>query len=213
MRTTSTLFIVFAVLVGVQLFVLTSQLLLLTRINVAPLPSSAPPMTNAQVVELERRAAQVDVRLKEIQASLKDRPIVREADDGFPANNTSAPIEYKKWIAVIVAPKATAAVEFTDEIEKGVNYRYRCLNQGQEVAQVGEGKVFENYRTVPGEEPGSRMLINDGGQLFIQAGAIKVEWSYEEQGKGYIYYDPLAGRVYLARPSDYATLDLSRFGR
>lgn len=83
----------------------------------------------------------------------------------------------QKWIAVIVAPNATAAVEFKDETEKCVAYRFRCFVQGQEGEQVGTGVVFERYRMAPDEKLGKTLLIDDSGRLFVQAGPIKVEWS------------------------------------
>jgi hypothetical protein len=210
MRTASTLLVIFAFL-GVQLLILWQmQMTLAVRPIASPVMST---MSEVQVAEIERRAAQVEARLREIQESLKDRPIVRRVETELPAGRAWALADYKKWVVVIVGPKATAVVEFTDEIENGVGYRFRCLEQGQRAEQVGEGKVFEKYRTLPGEKPGNTLLIDDGGQLFVQAGAIRVEWSYAGPGQGCIYYDPLSTRVYLVQPGKYATLDLSRFGR
>src|SRR5438045_3768355 len=59
----------------------------------------------------------------------------------------SAPVLYKDLMLIIATKEGIAAVVFGDEVEKGVNYRFRFLPADSDKEQAGEGKVFEKWES------------------------------------------------------------------
>src|SRR5262245_30830313 len=112
----------------------------------------------------------------------QDEPEYLPSVDGV-----SAPITYKGLMLVLIHEKGVAAVVFGDETKDGVQYKYRYLPKGGK-EESGKGEVFERYIHLPGEKPNETRLIDDGGQLYLEAGPSRVEWSYVAKGKGQIYY-------------------------
>jgi hypothetical protein len=185
---------------------------LMFRAAARPFPPD-PQKDEDKVAELERRLAQVDLRVQELQRLVSDKPVLRrvrhEEDDGPRAG--AALVVYKKWVVVLATDAAVAVVRFTEAPEEGARYQFRCLKKGQTAEEKGEGKVFEKYKRFPGEKPGETVLVDDGGQLLVEAGAVKVEWSYAGDGQGYVYYAPGKVRIYLASPAEFGTLSLRQF--
>jgi tetratricopeptide (TPR) repeat protein len=122
----------------------------------------------------------------------------------------SAPIVYENLLLVLSNEHGVAAITFTSEIEDGVRYRYRYLpKDGKE--ECGEGEVFEKYRRLPGNKPGEVRVLDGGGKLSLQAGPLKVTWSFAQKGKGYIYYFPECVHVQIASARDFEKIELTRF--
>jgi hypothetical protein len=140
----------------------------------------------------------------------------REKPASAPAEKQSAPVVYEDLMLILSTRDGVAAVVFGKDLEEGVTYRYRYLPKGTEKEQSGDGKVFEKYERVPTAGPHGQVvtgLDDKGSQLFITAGAIKLEWSYAAKGRGWIYYQPEEVRVQIANAREFAKCDLKRFAK
>ena len=136
-----------------------------------------------------------------------DKPVPAPGAKG----TISAPVAYEDLMLVLSTKDGIAAVAFGKEVEKGVTYRYRFVPQGKEKEESGEGKVFEKYKLVPTKDPDKMEVVDEGSQLFLKAGPIKVEWSYSMAGRGWIYYTPEVVRVQIANAKEFEKVDLKRF--
>ncbi len=136
-----------------------------------------------------------------------DKPAVGES--------VSMSVNYKKSMLVVSTKDGVAAIGFDKPIANGVTYRYRFLPKGQNKEQIGEGKVFEKYKTVKYKKVWSFLIIsdveNDGGILSIKVGPISLTWSHHDRGSGWIYYDSKRTRIQITDAKDFAKVDLKRF--
>jgi hypothetical protein len=126
----------------------------------------------------------------------------------------SAPVVYEGLMLVVTTKDGVAAFAFGKEVPRGVGYRWRFLPAGGGKEQSGEGKVFEKYSRGPVVAPGGRVVQgvqDEGGQLFLAAGPVKVEWSYSAAGRGWVYYLPEQARVQIAGSRGFEKADLRRF--
>src|SRR6516225_5006386 len=110
-------------------------------------------------------------------------------DSGMKDRMTAC-IHYKELMLIVSDSKGVGAVMFTKEIKDGVEYRYRYQSKDGKIKQEGTGKVFEKFKRLPRNEANKVFVINDGGQLYIEAGPLVVEWSYSSKGMGCLYYRP-----------------------
>lgn len=146
---------------------------------------------------------------------------------GFPSErycmaDVSAIVVYDAQMLIVTSKNGVAAIHFGQESKgidpllnngNGVQYRFRFLGKGQEKEQTGEGKVFEKYIMKPTRLHGQliNLHIDQGAQLFLEAGPILLEWSAMGVGRGAVYYQPEDMRVQIAHPGLFSELDLKRF--
>jgi hypothetical protein len=126
----------------------------------------------------------------------------------------SAPVVYEGLMLVVTTKDGVAAFAFGKEVPRGVGYRWRFLPAGGGKEQSGEGKVFETYSRAAVAAPGGRVVQgvqDEGGQLFLTAGPIRLEWSYSAAGRGWVYYLPEQARVQIAGSRGFGKADLRRF--
>jgi len=135
------------------------------------------------------------------------------AESARTEGDISAPASYKDLMLVLTTAEGAAAVIFTVERERGVSYRFRYQSKDGTKHATGAGQVFERYKEG----------VYDGGELFINAGPIKIGWSHHDPGKGWVYYNPDKVRVHLAHADNFEggkpgfgghvaeKLDLTRF--
>ncbi|HJZ57021.1 MAG TPA: RNA polymerase sigma factor [Gemmataceae bacterium] len=128
----------------------------------------------------------------------------------------AAPVAYKDLMLVLVNKDGAAAVIFHDPEKRSVSYKFRYESADGKTTLSGGGKVFERY-TDDGKY--------DGGDLHIEAGPIKIEWSVGDLNRGWIYYHPEKLSVQIAhardfddrvetigdQKTDYPRLDLKRY--
>ena len=130
----------------------------------------------------------------------------------------SAPITYAGFALVLVDGSGAAAVTFLDESHEssatggrdGVKYRYRYLAKGQTEPTTGEGEAFSIMR-----RSDSAFGVEDvaASHTYVDAGPLRVGWSYRGRGSAFVYWKPEALTVTIASAIDFETLDLRRFRR
>ena len=94
---------------------------------------------------------------------------------------------------VVKSPQGVGAFAFFQESHaddtavRAYSWYFRKTGSGPFEKSVGTshgiGKVFERYKVIRKNEDGSNLVENDGGQLYVRCGPIRIEWS---QGD-YIY--------------------------
>lgn len=100
---------------------------------------------------------------------------------------------------------AIIALEFTgrDDI---VTYRWRYRPAVGGLESAGNGILQEVYAQTP--TPNGFHLVDMGSQLFINIADMSVEWSYNNEDAGWIYYNPQLLDA-QAINGDFDTFDLS----
>lgn len=125
-------------------------------------------------------------------------------------DRVSAPVVYKDLMLILSTEEGVAAIDFEEPIEQGVRYRFRYFPVGDAAETTGTGRVFEKYKRFP-NEAGGIQVVDDSGQLWIEAGEIRVEWSFSGSERGWIYYAPEKTRVQIANSDKFADVQLRRF--
>lgn len=134
-------------------------------------------------------------RIFVVSAETKRQPTPSVSHDN--TGMISAPIVYKDLMLIAVTTDGVAAIAFGEEIEHGAKYRYRCLRKGWANEVIGEGSVFEKY--TDGQY--------DGGNLWIEAGAVRIGWSTRDAGHGWVYYEPEKMRLQIANAKRFETYE------
>lgn len=129
-----------------------------------------------------------------------------------------APIAYDGFGLVLVDGSGVAIVTFHDESHEtsktggrdSVKYRYRYLAKGQAEPTAGEGEAFSILRNT---DTALRVEDYAASHSYVDAGPLRVGWSYRSRGTAFVYWKPEALTVTLASAIDFETLDLRRFVR
>lgn len=147
------------------------------------------------------------------QASINTAPSL---DPPALSPQESVRVHYPRDLAVISNGKEVLVVEFLEVDNQGqgniqeVTYRSRyAAKPGQD--SWGEGKVFEHYQSTWDEERQGNLLTDLGGELFIKAGNLAVEWSWAGNRDGWLYFDPDVYTVTVKPKEQFATLNLSQY--
>jgi hypothetical protein len=135
---------------------------------------------------------------------------VKDVND---SGRVAAPVVYKDLMLVLASDEGVAAVVFTDELKEGRAYKFRYESNDGKTKDSGDGKVFEKYKRFPGKKPKETVVVDDGGELYLKAGPIKVEWSYSDDERGWIYYIPEKVRVQIATADEFDKVVLKRFAK
>jgi hypothetical protein len=128
-----------------------------------------------------RRAARLAVR------QLPDEP-----DDARPVpelGSASASWVYRESLLILVSKQGVAAVASTESTDDGIVYSFRFESGDGSTKETGSGKAFERVKETTLKD-GTTEVVNDGGKLFIQAGALRVGWSLGSRSEGWVYYTP-----------------------
>jgi beta-lactamase regulating signal transducer with metallopeptidase domain/flagellar basal body-associated protein FliL/biopolymer transport protein ExbD len=138
------------------------------------------------------------------------------ADAPGPTSAVTSRVNYDAMVLVVSHPDGVAAFEFNDPFSEGnpqiqsrdgVRYRsYYRYDNGIDEA-VGFGEVYEVFKELQYQQ----------GQLQLEAGPVRVEWSQGDADGGWIYYDPrqvhcwLVSREYFEQflPAGSRTTDRS----
>lgn len=125
----------------------------------------------------------------------------------------SAPVSYDDTMLIVSDDSGTAAIVFTNEVKKGVKYKFKYISKDGKIKKVGNGLLIDKVLYIPTNEKDVFEIDQNGSEFFIRAQTIKLEWSYYMQGKGWIYYYPEQYRVEIANSKQFDSLDLKRFNR
>ena len=87
-------------------------------------------------------------------------------------------------LLVIDDDKGVAVVEIIHEKGCKATYKWRYALEPRGSEYTGTGQLFEQYAESP-EKKG--MVVNVRGELFINAGPYKIEWSCSSSGAGWVY--------------------------
>jgi hypothetical protein len=125
----------------------------------------------------------------------------------------SAPVVYDGAVLVVATDAGVAVFAFTDRVHLGTGYmfRFRPADGGKE--QTGSGKVFERYKAVQRGGPNDVDYVYDGGELWLTAGPVKMQWSRGGPKSGWVYFDPEKMKVQAVEGERLEALDLKRFAR
>jgi hypothetical protein len=130
-----------------------------------------------------------------------------------PRGQTSAPVVYDGAVLVAATDAGVAAFAFTERVHLGTGYtfRFRPADGGKE--QTGTAKVFERYKAIQRGGPNDVDYVYDGGELWLTAGPVKLEWSRGGPKSGWVYFDPEKMKVQAVEGERLGALDLKRFAR
>jgi hypothetical protein len=130
-----------------------------------------------------------------------------------PRGQMSAPVMYDGAVLVVATEAGVAAFAFTDRVHLGTGYTYRFRPASGGKEEAGTGKVFERYKAVQRGGPNNVEYVYDGGELWLSAGPVKVDWSYGGTKSGWLYFDPEKVKVQAVEGAGLEALDLKRFAR
>jgi hypothetical protein len=125
----------------------------------------------------------------------------------------SAPVVYDGAVLVVATHAGVAAFAFTDRVHLGTGYTFRFRPAGGGKEEAGAGRVFERYKAVRRGGPNDVEYVYDGGELWLTAGPVKVEWSRGGPKGGWVYFDPEKARVQAVEAAGLEALDLNRCAR
>ena len=128
-----------------------------------------------------------------------------------PRPQVSAYVSYKNNLAVVRTSDSVSIVKFTASGSRGdpVTYEYRQIVRGNGDELAGNGTVLERYITVPTGKNEVTHIANLG-QLYVDLGVLSLEWSFQSDTSGYLYYDPTVVTVEVRRATDLEGFDLSK---
>lgn len=141
------------------------------------------------------------LKLVAVMAAVLSSAVAIGADTAKRAGDISAPVVYKDLMLVMTNGEGTAAVIFTDHSERGIKYKFRYESKDGK-SKSGEGAVFEKYEN-------GRYA---GGDLFVEAGPIRLGWSNSTPERGWIYYNPEKLKVQIAHAKFFEDRIEVRFG-
>lgn len=124
--------------------------------------------------------------------------------------HVSAPLVYKDLMLILTSDEGVAAIVFTDRLPEGRAYRFRFESRDAKERSSGVGRVFEKYKHTRVKASEST-VVDDGGQRYLKAGPISVEWSYSSKDRGWLYYNPEKIRAQIGNASDFESANLQRF--
>jgi hypothetical protein len=131
-----------------------------------------------------------------------------------PRGRMSAAVAYDGAVLVVATDAGVAAFAFTERIHLGTGYTFRFRPAGGGKEQTGTGKVFERYKAVQrGGGPNDVTYVYDGGELWLTAGPVKLEWSRGGPTSGWVYFDPEKMKVQAVERARPESLDLKPFAR
>jgi len=133
--------------------------------------------------------------------------------EGQPPGQTSAPVVYDGAVLVVATDAGVAAFAFTERVHLGTGYTFRFRPAGGGKEETGTGKVFERYKAVQRGGPNAVEYVYDGGELWLTAGPVKVEWSRGGPKSGWVYFDPEKAKVQAVEGARLEALDLKPFAR
>jgi hypothetical protein len=128
-------------------------------------------------------------------------------------DRVSAPVVYADLMLVLASDQGVAAFVFTDKLKEGRAYKFRYESKDGKTKESGSGKVFEKYKRIPPDKPNEFDVVDEGSELYLKAGPLKLEWSYSSDERGWVYYNPDKVRVQIAKADDFDKISLGRFAR
>jgi hypothetical protein len=181
-------------------------------LELAPeLPESA----SAYTTYMKEAATLPDETKQRAVRELTDRLYARASKASVRGTGDGTAINYNGFALVVTSKDAVAIVDFFDPFDhtrtfnelRGVAYRYRALQKGGQ-EQSGEGIVYENYQSVPSDNPNEFSVIpsQGGDMLWVNAGPIIFEWSHGSDLGGWVYVDNLDPM--LENENSFETFDL-----
>ena len=133
----------------------------------------------------------------------------------------SGPIVYRDLMLIVMDRERVVAFAFGDEIKEGVRYEFRSYSVATKKETIGAGSVFRKFKpldkppivVVDGKkvDPKSEWSVDDGSVFFLKADSLKLGWTYQTTGSGWIYYEPEKIRVQIAHSKNFKKIDLTRF--
>jgi hypothetical protein len=107
--------------------------------------------------------------------------------------NVSAPLLYEDTMLIIVSDDGVAAVVFRPTVNGSAAYDFRFEGKDGQTIENVDRPLYEQ------RNPDGKM----GGEVFIKAGPIAVQWSKHSEKRGWIYYRPEKIKVYFANARDF----------
>jgi hypothetical protein len=130
-----------------------------------------------------------------------------------PRGQMSAPVVYDEAVLVVATDAGVAAFAFTERVHLGIGFTFRFRPAGGGKDETGTGKVFERYKAVQRRGPNDVEYVYDGGELWLTAGPVKLEWSRGGPKSGWVYFDPAKMKVQAVEGIKFEAMDLKRFAR
>lgn len=112
---------------------------------------------------------------------------------------------------LVTATSGVAVIRFTDFGDKDgtSSYAWRFQPADRSPESSGSGQVFERYTSI-GTRRNAFQVTDAGSQLVIEAGPIRVKWSYASDDAGWIYYNPDKQSLNLLDEDEWERLDLKQ---
>ena len=87
-------------------------------------------------------------------------------------------------------------IQFTDFGTTNAFYRWHSRPVPGGTVRSGTGVVFENYERHTDAYGGIQLTqLGSRDDLFVKAGSIRIQWSYNNTKEGWLYYYPSLGKV------------------
>ena len=124
-------------------------------------------------------------------------------------------VVYNPHVVIAKTRESVSVVKLTRPRDKSRNkrraaeYRYRQLIRGEDGERTGTGELFENYASVSTGK-NTKTHILDRGQLFLQIGELSLEWSFQSDTSGYLYFYPSAVTIEVRKQSEFESFDLAK---
>ena len=120
-----------------------------------------------------------------------------QKSDYHPLNRESLNLKIDQMI-MVATDQGQALIDFIEHGTKDPEAKYRWRykpSHGEETS--GTGIVYEKYAPMGKDSPGAvngkfigRHVTDIGSKLFVEAGPIKLKWSYAGPGSGWLYFNP-----------------------
>jgi len=122
---------------------------------------------------------------------------------------------------IVTSRDAVAAFVFGDEIkgafakktEQGVKYKYRYVEVANGKVLGGSGVVVEKYEEKKTDDPNRFELVDWGSVTQLKAGKLQIDWAFQSNGRGWVYYIPEDIVIQIGHSRDFERIDLKRFSR
>jgi len=87
---------------------------------------------------------------------------------------------------------------FTNSAPLSATYRWRYRSASSQVVQSGEGRVCESYDRKPNADgKGFDVTPRSDHDTTVRAGDIWIEWSYNLESSGWLYYYPKRATIQI----------------
>jgi hypothetical protein len=119
-----------------------------------------------------------------------------EFDVSQSEKRVSLSVNTNQVVRVLCTNGAMAVIQFTQFGTTNANYRWRARSVLGGMVNSGTGVVFEAYERNADAFGGYHLThLGNPDDLYVKAGDVRLEWSFNNLTSGWLYYDPSREKV------------------